>query len=205
MATHSRADTRRRLPKQERRTQLLSVARRLIREVGTDEFSLGRLAERAGVTKPLVYDHFGDRAGVFAELYREFEAHQRETLTVALDAAKPDLPSAAALVAGAYIDCYLAEGRELADVVAALESSPTLSRVRHEAEDAYIALCRDTLETLTGPIDGASLHAVIGAGDALSRSVLEGQISARKARTTLTRVIIAVSAEDGLDLRKAES
>lgn len=54
---------RRRLSKPERRVQLLEMARELIRDAGTDGFTLGRLADRAGVTKPLVYDHFGDRAG----------------------------------------------------------------------------------------------------------------------------------------------
>ncbi|WP_249998473.1 TetR/AcrR family transcriptional regulator [Actinoplanes sp. M2I2] len=195
----SGAAPRRRLSKQERHAQLLHVARELIRDAGTDELTLGRLAERAGVTKPLVYDHFGDRAGVLAELYREFEARQREMLGIALDDAEPDLPAVADLVAGAYIDCCLAEGRELADVVAALEGSATLSRVRQEAEDAYLVMCRAALEPFAGPLDMAGMHAIVGAGDALARSALAGRISAGRARGALARVIIAVATDDGPD------
>ena len=184
---------RRRLSKQDRRTQLLETARELIRDLGTDEFTLGRLAERAGVTKPLVYDHFGDRAGVLAELYREFEARQRATLAAALDDAAPGLPAVAGLVADAYIDCCLAEGRELADVVAALAGSTTLSELRREAEEAYLAKCREALKPYAGPLDAAALQAVVGAGDALARGALSGRISAARARAVLAHVITAVA------------
>lgn len=194
---------RRRLTKPERRVQLLDAARELIRDAGTDEFTLGRLAERAGVTKPLAYDHFGDRAGVLAELYREFEARQRATLAAALDDAEPELQAVASLMAGAYIDCCIAEGQELFDVVAALEGSTTLSELRHEAEDAYLAMCRQALEPFAGPVDAAALHAIIGAGDALARNTLADRISAARARHTLTLVIVAVTTADAHESAEA--
>lgn len=196
MSELSAASPRRRMSKQERHTQLLQVARKLIRESGTDEFTLARLAERAGVTKPLVYDHFGDRDGVLAELYREFDARQRETLRAALDEAEPDLSTVARLVAGAYIDCCLTEGRELADVVAALVGSATLNRLRQEAENAYLTMCREALAPLAGPIDTAGLRAIAGAGDALARSALDNRISAARARDTLAHVVTAVATEN---------
>ena len=189
----SEAGPRRRLSKQERHGQLLDAARELIRDVGTDQFTLARLADRAGVTKPLVYDHFGDKAGVLAELYRAFEARQRDMLHAALREGEPDLEETASLVAGAYIDCCLAEGRELADIVAALTGSSTLSRLRQEAEDAYLALCRDALEPLSGPFDTAGLHAILGAGDALARSALADRITAGRARSTLACVVLALA------------
>ena len=194
--THKTAP-RRRLSKPERRVQLLEVARELIRDAGTDGFTLGRLADRAGVTKPLVYDHFGDRAGVFAELYREFEARQRSALSAALDDAEPRLPVVAELVAGAYIDCCLAEGRELADVVSALSGFSTLAGVRQEAEDAYLAMCRTALEPFAGPLGLAQLQAIVGAGDALARTALAARISADQARSTLTSVVLAVAGTNG--------
>ncbi len=193
------AQPRRRLSKQDRHSQLLAVARDLIRDAGTDAFTLGRLAERAGVTKPLVYDHFGDRAGVLAELYREFEARQRDTLAAALADAEPELAAVARLVAGAYIDCCLAEGQELADVVAALEGSSTLSRLRQEAEDAYLLMCREALEPLVGPVDPAALQAVIGAGDALARSALAGRTTPARARSVLASTITVVVTDDTTD------
>jgi AcrR family transcriptional regulator len=183
---------RRRMPRGERRAQLLAVARELIRERGTDEFTLGRLAERAGVTKPVVYDHFGDRAGALAELYREFEEQQRAALTAALAEASLTLDAVCRAVAGAYIDCSLAEGRELADVVSALDGSATLVEVRREAEGAYLALCDDVLVSCGVRLDDAGARALIGAGDALTRAALDERVSPAAARSTLTRVLHAL-------------
>ncbi|AKS31867.1 TetR family transcriptional regulator [Mycolicibacterium goodii] len=181
------------MSRQQRRVQLLEVARELIRAAGTEEFTLGRLAERAGVTKPVVYDHFGDKSGALAELYREFDVHQRETLAAALQDAADDLSAVAHVVAAAYIDCCVAEGREMADVVAALEGSPTLSRLRCEAEDAYLEVCREALSRFCGPVNTAGLRAIIGAGDALVRDVLADRITTTDAHETLARVVAAVA------------
>lgn len=189
------AAPKQRLSKQERHTQLLDVARELIREAGTEEFTLARLAERAGVTKPVVYDHFGDKSGVLTELYREFEERQRATLDAALESAEPEVRAVARVVADAYIDCCVTEGRELADVVAALAGSPTLSRLRREAEDAYLAKCRRALAPFSDGIDAAGLRAVIGAGDALARDALSNRISSADARATLARVITAIATD----------
>lgn len=183
---------RRRMPRRERRAQLLAVARGLIREVGTDGFTLGRLAERAGVTKPIVYDHFGDRAGALAELYRAFEEQQRAALAAALADAESSLDTVCGAVAVAYIDCSLAEGRELADVVSALDGSAMLAEVRREAERAYLAQCDDALASCGVRLDDAGAPALIGAGDALSRAALQRRVSPEAARAALARVLHAL-------------
>lgn len=195
MADRTAVAPRQRLTKEARRAQLLEVARELIRDDGTDRLTLGKIAERAGVTKPLVYEHFGDRHGILAELYHEFETRQRLMLDVALETVSQDLSSLSAVVAGAYIDCCLAEGRELVDVVEALAGSSTLRELRSEAEAAYLSRCREALEPIAGPIDAAELHAIIGAGDSLARSVLAGGISAVRARRALARVVLAVAGD----------
>jgi AcrR family transcriptional regulator len=187
---------RRRLSKEERRTQLLDEARALIREQGTDELTLARLAERAGVTKPLVYDHFGDKGGLLAELYREFEARQHEMLDAALPSAGGELPLVAKVVAGAYIDCCVAEGRELADVVSALAGSPDLDAVRQEAEDGFLAKYRSALAPFAREIGTADLRAIIGAGESLARAATSGVITADEARDVLASVIVAVTMAD---------
>ena len=66
----SRPQPRRRMSREERQRQLLDVAWRLVREEGTEALTLGRLAEQAGVTKPVVYDHFSTRPGLLAALYQ---------------------------------------------------------------------------------------------------------------------------------------
>ena len=85
MSTHSPDDPspRRRLSRDERQRQLLEVAWRLVREEGTEALTLGRLAEQAGVTKPVVYDHFGTRARLLAALYQDYDLRQTALMEAA--------------------------------------------------------------------------------------------------------------------------
>lgn len=50
----------------ERREQLLGVARSLFAEQGFEATSIEEIAERAGVTRPIVYEHFGGKEGIHA-------------------------------------------------------------------------------------------------------------------------------------------
>jgi AcrR family transcriptional regulator len=50
----------------ERRQQLLDVARALFAEKGFDGASIEEIAHRAGVSKPVVYEHFGGKEGIYA-------------------------------------------------------------------------------------------------------------------------------------------
>lgn len=50
----------------ERRAQLLDVGRRLFAERGLDGTSIEEIAARAGVSKPVVYEHFGGKEGLYA-------------------------------------------------------------------------------------------------------------------------------------------
>jgi AcrR family transcriptional regulator len=50
----------------ERREQLLDIGRRLFAERGLDGTSIEEIAARAGVSKPVVYEHFGGKEGLYA-------------------------------------------------------------------------------------------------------------------------------------------
>ncbi len=50
----------------ERREQLLGVGRRLFAERGFDGTSIEEIAAQAGVSKPVVYEHFGGKEGLYA-------------------------------------------------------------------------------------------------------------------------------------------
>jgi AcrR family transcriptional regulator len=54
-----------RLPRPERRQQLVDVARRVFAARGFEAATLEEIAERAGVSRPIVYSHFGDKRGLF--------------------------------------------------------------------------------------------------------------------------------------------
>lgn len=50
----------------QRREQLLDVSRALFAEKGFDGASVEEIAHRAGVSKPVVYEHFGGKEGAYA-------------------------------------------------------------------------------------------------------------------------------------------
>jgi len=50
----------------ERRDQLIGVARLCFAEKGLDGTSIEEIAARAGVSKPIIYEHFGGKEGLYA-------------------------------------------------------------------------------------------------------------------------------------------
>ena len=74
MAAPGQTQPRIRMTGQERRTQLLDIGRKLFAERGFEATSIEELAARAGVTKPVVYEHFGGKEGLYAVVVdREME------------------------------------------------------------------------------------------------------------------------------------
>ncbi|GAB2668833.1 TetR/AcrR family transcriptional regulator [Gordonia jinhuaensis] len=58
----------------QRRLQLIDVARGLFAERGFEATSIEEIAQRAGVSKPVVYEHFGGKEGLYAVIVdREME------------------------------------------------------------------------------------------------------------------------------------
>lgn len=185
---------RRRLSRADRQQQLLSEAWRLVREAGTDALTLGHLAERSGVTKPVVYDHFGTRAGLLAALYRDFDQRQDQVLQAALAAAGPTLHDKAQVIAQAYVACVQTQGREIPGVVAALAGSPELARVKREYEVVFIEQCRALLAPFARAhaLPCAGLWAMLGAAEGLSYAAVNGDITAAQAQHELAETIVAM-------------
>ncbi|MGN6173341.1 MAG: TetR/AcrR family transcriptional regulator, partial [Streptosporangiaceae bacterium] len=48
----------------ERREQLLDIGRKLFAERGFEGTSIEEIAAQAGVSKPVVYEHFGGKEGL---------------------------------------------------------------------------------------------------------------------------------------------
>lgn len=186
--------SRHRLARDDRNRQLLDVAWRLVREEGTDALTLGRLAEQAGVTKPVVYDHFQSREGLLAALYQEYDARQSALLDDALAASEPTLASRAMVIASAFVGCVMSQGRELPGVAAALVGSPALEKVKRDWEAAFLDKCRGVLGTFVQgrTIAPAALRAMLGAADALSYAAAAGEISAEQAQQELFAIIVAM-------------
>ena len=191
---NSPALPRRRLSREDRLRQLLDVAWQIIRAEGTDALTLGYLAEQAGVTKPVVYDHFVTRAGLLAALYRDFDTRQTLVMDAALADCEPTLTGTATVIATAYVDCVLLQGKEIPGVIAALASTPELERIKREYEAIFLEKCRSvlTLHAKDGQITQAGLRAMLGAAEALSNAAANGEISAEQASDELYATIMAM-------------
>jgi len=69
-----------RLPAAERRQQLLDVALESFSKQGFHQTSMNDIADAAGVTKPVLYQHFGSKRDLFLELLRELGGRLREAV-----------------------------------------------------------------------------------------------------------------------------
>jgi AcrR family transcriptional regulator len=192
--TNPPSSTRRRLSRDERLRQLLNVAWRIISEEGTEALTLGHLAEQAGVTKPVVYDHFNTRPGLLAMLYREFDTRQTALMDKALQDSAATLTGRARVIASSYVECVLLQGREIPGVSAALAGSPELEKIKREYETAFIGKCRTALAPFagTGTIAAAGLWAMLGAAEALSYAAATGDITAGQAEEELYQTILSM-------------
>ena len=69
---------------QQRRAQLLDVGRSLFAEKGFDAVSVEEIAGKAGVTKPVVYEHFGGKEGLYAVVVDREMTRLLDTITSGL-------------------------------------------------------------------------------------------------------------------------
>ena len=185
---------RRRLSREARYQQLIEEAWNLIRSEGTEALTLGRLADQSGVTKPVVYDHFGTRAGLFAVLYQEFDARQNALFDAALAESEPTLAARAEVIAHSYVNCVQQQGREIPGIIAALVGSPELEQIKRAYEMAFIEKCREILAPFTqgGELPDAGLWAMLGAAESVSYAVTRNEITVQQAQCELFAVITAL-------------
>ncbi|WP_431225582.1 TetR/AcrR family transcriptional regulator [Serratia sp. L9] len=190
----SKTLSRVRLSREERYAQLVETAWKIIDEEGTEALTLGHLAEQSGVTKPVVYDHFTNRSGLFATLYQEFDRRQTALMDDAIQKAKPELEALASVIATSYIECVLLQGREMPSVIAALAGTPELEKIRNDYAVIFTEKCRKIFAPFCGKngISDAALWAMLGAAEGLSYATACGAITAAQAKDELFHIIISM-------------
>lgn len=105
MSDAVRAGGRVRMTGQERRQQLLDVGRKLFAERGFEGTSVEEIAAKAGVSKPVVYEHFGGKEGLYAVVVDRETRMLQDRLTSALaDGQGRELLEKAALALLDYIE-----------------------------------------------------------------------------------------------------
>lgn len=94
-----------RMTGQQRRAQLLDVARVRFAQRGFDATSIEEIAEKAGVSKPVVYEHFGGKEGMYAVIVDREVQQLLDRITRALVGTTPrELLEQAATAFLSYIE-----------------------------------------------------------------------------------------------------
>jgi AcrR family transcriptional regulator len=181
-----------RLLRAERRRQLLETALLIVREEGADRLTLGHLALRARVSKPVAYDHFGTRSGLLIELYRWIDQGQVKALQNAVTTAERNLGETAQALAAAYIHCAADTSGEFQAVGAALAAGGEKAAVYQ----ALLDNCVQMFVSVLGPystLSPAELEwrcvGLVGAGEALSAALVRGQCREADAARAFASVI----------------
>src|SRR5207249_9132907 len=77
-------ERRQRLAASARRAQLGEVGRMVFAQHGYEATSVEEIAERAGISKPVVYEHFGGKEGLYAVVVDREIRHLLEAITASL-------------------------------------------------------------------------------------------------------------------------
>lgn len=179
-----------RLTKETRRAQLLDVAHDILRREGTDALTLARLAEQAGVSKPIAYDHFGTRAGLLAALFRWFDERQVAEMTTAMAAGGDSLGAASQIAAAGYLHCLV--GPEYDELCAALLAYEETKDILKESRAAFASAYQEVFAkfvTFDGAASLTMLSGLVGAAEALARDMHDGTVGEDEAIDALASII----------------
>ncbi|WP_122982581.1 TetR/AcrR family transcriptional regulator [Actinoplanes teichomyceticus] len=117
----------------QRREQLITIGRQLFAERGFDGTSVEEVAARAKVSKPVVYEHFGGKEGLYAVVVDREVRALLDRITAALTAGHPrELLEQAALALLDYIEEEPHGFRVLARQAPVLAPAGTFSSVMND-------------------------------------------------------------------------
>jgi len=116
----------RRLSPAERRAQLMDVGARAFAEQPYERVRMDEVAERAGVSRALLYRHFASKHELFAEVYRSAADGLLERSPI-----EPDLPVAEQVLAAldAHLDYFTANRLAVLAANRDLAGDPTIQAI----------------------------------------------------------------------------
>lgn len=171
---------------------MLKTAYDVVRAEGTDALTLARVAERAGVTKPIAYEHFGTRSGLLAELYRDYDEKQTTAMRAALEKRGKTLEDVAAILSAAYVDCAVSSP-EYGAITAALSGSEELEELLQSCRTSFTEECLNAFAPfvdLRRKKIRKLLVGILGAADALSQSAANERLTRNEAVETLSKIMV---------------
>jgi AcrR family transcriptional regulator len=164
-----------RLPAEQRRSQLLEIATELFADRGFHATSMDDIAESAGVTKPVLYQHFPSKRALYREL---LEAIDRE-LTVRLVAATHSVATGRERVQEGFAVYfrYVSDHRAAVRLIfgASLRDDPEFAAAADATIDRFAEFIAGLIAIDAAPEHRRALaYAMVGMADATSRRFADG-------------------------------
>lgn len=138
----------------ERREQLLDVTRDLVGEEGFHAVSMEAVARRAGITRPVVYGHFGDLGGLLEAMLDRESARSLAQLADVLPSPHDARDPREALVAGmrGYLEAVRAAPVTWRLVLMPPEGAPASLRERiAQGRAAVVAVLAEVVSVALSP------------------------------------------------------
>jgi AcrR family transcriptional regulator len=150
-----------RLPRQARRKQLLGAAQEIFVAQGYHAAAMDDIAERAGVSKPVLYQHFPGKLELYLALLEEHAAGLTQRVRVALDSTTDNRLRVAASIE-AYFDFVDKDGEGFRLVFESdLRNDPTVrERVERMTADCVEAITEVIAHDTGLPTEEARLLSV---------------------------------------------
>lgn len=162
---------RARMPRAQREAQILAVAEEVFAERGYQATTMEDVAERVGVTKPLIYEYFGSKEGLLAACINHARTQLREATVTSWQRVDADAPLETMFEAGVraffdFIDehanAFLLIQQEGA---LAAQASPGIEQIRAEQSAVTVEMLRRSpaLAEVSDVLLEGYAEAVIGA------------------------------------------
>lgn len=185
-----------RVPKEERRRQLLRVAAEILTAQGIEYVQITEVAERAGVSRPLVYRLFPTRRALVEALLEDFSSQLSTRFSQALVSSLPgSLPQITEAFVKASGDAIEAHGVGPWLLLDARGTDPELGRLGRTILAQLLKPWQKQLAELTGlpPRRAVNLMwVVVAAGRAALDGWIEGAVSRRAAIEDATRAVTSL-------------
>ena len=140
--------TRVRMPRAQREEQILAVAEQVFAERGYQATTMEDIADRVGVTKPLIYEYFGSKEGLLSACITRARTQLREATEASWEAVGPDAALEDVFRAGVRAFFTFIDEHATAFVLiqqegaVASQASPLIESIREQQSAATVATFR---------------------------------------------------------------
>lgn len=134
-----------RLHKDERYDQLVNLAHQMIDEEGTDALTLITLADKAGITKPITYRHFGNRKTLLYVLFQNTIKNLAHNMRNGIDEEASCLTDAIHVFTKTYMKCLSDHGKNCFAIIAALKAYPEHENIDSELQKFFCVTLASSL------------------------------------------------------------